>query len=575
MEPMNTTRRIPSVEFADPFWAPRLEQLSATTLPVLLQRLTDHGVVAAFDLDTGRRGLWFSDSDLYKWMEAAASAGRLDLLEPIVAIVAESQHSDGYLNSYYDRGPSSPGRYVDLANSHEWYCGGHLIEAALAHHDATGERTLLDVAIRWADHLCSTFGPGRDERIDGHPEVELALVRLARATADHRYLEMARWIIERTVDLATVDLAGHAVRAIYLASAIAEVAISTGDAVYTAAATRLWRTMVDERSYPTGAVGGRWLGESVGRPFELGDDTSYTESCAAVAALQFAWRMWLLTESTSCLDHLELILYNAVAAGVGSDGETWFYSQPHAYSGDGESNPWVSPHDFGASMMLSWFPPKRHGWFDVTCCPTNLVRAFSGIGSMVADIEGSHLRIHLPVACRITDGEWDVEVRGRYPWDGTIEVIAHSTPVDGRIAVRVPAWAGGKGHRDITVTPRLELPVRPEWWETDPRVSGARGTVFLRGGPVVYCVEAATDAGYDLRAVVVQLGQALDERDAPMLAGGVRVIGFRGRILPTDGGLYRRLGSTGPPTGDVELMAIPYAANSNRRFGQMTVNLRH
>jgi len=337
MKPMSTHRRSPGVELADPFWAPRLEQLASTTLPVLLHRLEDHGVVAAFDGDAVRRGLWFSDSDLYKWMEAAARARRLDLLEPIVAVVADAQHPDGYLNSYYDRGPGSPGRYVDLANSHEWYCGGHLIEAALAHHDATGERTLLDVAVRWADHLCSTFGPGGDERIDGHPEVELALVHLSRATGDPRYLAMARWIIERTVDLSSVDLAGHAVRAIYLASAIAEVAISTGDGVYTAAATRLWRTMVDERSYPTGAVGGRWLGESVGRPFELGDDTSYTESCAAVAAMQFAWRMWMLTESTSCLDHMELILYNAVAAGVGSDGETWFYSQPHAYSGDGES----------------------------------------------------------------------------------------------------------------------------------------------------------------------------------------------------------------------------------------------
>ena len=575
MDTMTTNRGTLRIELNDQFWAPRVAQTAEHTLPVLLRRLDEHGVIDAFDPNGSRRGLWFTDSDLYKWMEAAALAGRTDLLAPLVATVAAAQAPDGYLNTFFGRGPGHQGRYENLATSHEWYCGGHLIEAAIAHHRATGDSTLLDVAVRWADHLCSTFGPGLDDRVDGHPEVELALVRLSAEVGDPRYLDMARWIIERTVDVATVDLSGHAVRALYLASAIAEIARSIGDPTYAAAANRLFRTMVDERSYPTGAVGGRWLGESVGRPFELGEDTGYAESCAAVAAMQFSRRMWELTRSIECLDQMELTLYNAVAAGVGSDGESWFYSQPHACSAGSETDPWASPFDFQAQMMTSSFPPRRHSWFDVTCCPTNLVRAFAQVPSLVADLDGDQLSIHVPLACRITDGEWDVEVVGAYPWDGHVEVVSHSMPAGGRISIRVPSWAGGQGHRDVTTTRRIDLPVRPEWWETDPRVTSAHRSAFVRGGPIVYCVEVPTDGGFDLRSVLVELGQRLEEGDAPILAGGVRVVGLRGRLLPLDGGLYRRLGHSGPAMREVEFMAIPYAARSNRGFGQMTVNLRH
>jgi DUF1680 family protein len=233
---------------------------------------------------------------------------------------------------------------------------------------------------------------------------------------------------------------------------------------------------------------------------------------------------------------------------VGSDGETWFRD-----------------HDVAGNARSSWWDP--------CCCPTALARAFAEVPNLVAEVgDDGHLRINLPLACHIEGNGWDVEVRSGYPWNGDIQVVTNRAPRGGRVAVRVPGWADGRGHRDITAAPHLELPIRPEWWEADPRVAAGRGSAYLRRGPIVYCVEAPADA-VDLHTVCVVPGQPIEERDAPILAGGMRVLGLRGRVLPTDGGLYHRLGDGGPAHGDVELTAVPYAARGNRGMEQMTVFL--
>lgn len=577
-----TTDVHPLVTLTDTFWATRLDQLRTHGLAILGERLERHGVMEAWSrlalpiVDRpDRRGSPFSDSDLFRWMEACWRAGRSELAEPHAAMVLNQQHRDGYLNSFYGT-DAGPDRYTDLAHSFEWQSGGHFIEAAIAHAEMTRNRHLIEAACRYADHLCDTFGPGRDQRIDAHPEIELAMTRLARHTGNDRYLHFARWAVESTIDLDLPVLAGPAIRAIQLASGVAEVALVGGDPRYRAAAESLFAQMVGRHSYPTGAVGGRWLGEAVGRPYELSDESSYTESCAAVAAMQFAQRMWELTRAPECLDHMELLLYNAVAGGVGADGESWFHSQPHACTTETESNPWALPTDPQSAMLTGWFPPHRHTWFDVTCCPTNLARAFAGVAESVAEVshDGS-LLVHLPIACRIETEQWDVELVSSYPWAGDISVVVHRSPVAGRIAMRVPGWSQGKGHRDITATQSLKLEINTEWWEADPRVTGARGASFIRRGPIVYCVEAPADAGFDLRSIVVDTSRRFEERDAPMLAGGVTVIGLWGSTLSIDGPLYRRRGDGGLPTGQVELTAIPYAARSNRGLEQMTILMRH
>ena len=507
------------VELTDGFWAPRRAQLREHTLEVQLARLEAQGVLDNFRRLTGeldpvaapRRALHFCDSDLYKWLEAAVLDDRLDLAEPVVELVEAVQSPDGYLHTHYgvDGGPD---RYTDLDFGHEHYCFGHLMEAAVSHHEVTGSDQLLEVAVRLADHLVATFGPGRDERTDAHPEVELALCRLAAVTGETRYVDHAAWAVEHRLAVAgssldTYALSGHAVRALYLSSGIAEVALATGDARWREAAARLFALMVDVHAYPTGAVGGRWLGEMTGRPYEQPDAASYTESCAAVAATQFAQRVWRLTGDARALDHAELLLFNAVPCGVGAGGDTWFYSQPHAVDEVApDLNPWAYDFDYGTMMLAEWFPARRHEWFLVPCCPPNLARLFASVDRHVAEVDATgDLLVHLPVASRIRGGGWDVEVGGGYPSDGAISVTVHSSPGDDRRSVRVrrPGWAGGSGHEPVGVDGRVDVPVEWRWWQTSHRVEGGHGSVHLRRGPVVHCLEGVDHVGLDLRDVVV------------------------------------------------------------------------
>lgn len=559
-----------TVELTDAFWGPRQEQLRSHTLPVMLERLEQAGSLDAFRRlgpdgpDDERRGLWFSDSDLYKWMEAAAGAGRLDLLEPVIDLIPSAQRADGYLHTFYDAGAGSPPRYRDLSTSHELYCGGHFVEAALAHHAVSGETVLLDIARRWADHVGTVFGPGRDERTDGHPQAELALARLSAVTADQRHLDHARWTIEaqlaavgRSID--DVDLAGHTVKALYLASGIAEVARATDDERWRSAASRLFTTLVDEHAYPTGAVGGRWLDESVGQPYEMPDAASYAESCAAVASVQFARRIWDLTGDPRALDHIELLLYNAVPAGVGADGESWFYCQPHAVAeGARESNPWVSAYEYGPSMLLSWVPARRHRWFDVACCPPNLARMFATVQDHVADLdEHRDLRIHLPLAARIRGEGWDVAVHSPYPDGGAVTVEVHAAPAGRVVRLRIPGWAGGHGHEPLPSDGRADLPVGDEWWQTDRRVEGAASTVFLRRGPVVHCVEGVDAPGIDLRDIVVDASRGPADAFGRVVSRGDRRLHHPVDPLPV----------TVEPLP--ALPTVPYHAWANRGPGPM------
>jgi DUF1680 family protein len=271
--------------------------------------------------------------------------------------------------------------------------------------------------------------------------------------------------------------------------------------------------MVDGHAYPTGAVGGRWLDEAVGKPFELPDAMSYAESCAAVAATRLSRQIWRLTGDPRALDQVELLLWNAVPCGVGADGATWFYSQPQAVAEvAGESNPWVTPFDYGPNMALQWFPSRRHEWFDVLCCPPNLARLFATVPHHVADVDGAgDLQIHLPIAATIRGQGWDVEVSGAYPDDGDVRIEVRAAPVGRRVLVREPGWAGGSGPVALPSDGRVDVPVTAEWWESDRRVEGAAQTAYLRRGPVVHCVEGVDLPGVDLRDLVVDCSRPLSE----------------------------------------------------------------
>lgn len=550
------------VTLADHFWAPRQAQLRTHTLPVMLDRLEAQGAIGNFrrlaeGSDAPFRAMHFADSDVYKWLEAAVLAGRHDLADPVIDLIVATQEPDGYLHTHYGH-DGAPPRYSDLAFGHEQYCHGHLIEAAVSHAEVTGSARLLDVAVRLADHLCATFGPGRDERTDAHPEVELALARLGAAVDDECYVAHAAWIIERQLDHAGTTLedhrwGGHAVRALYLASGITEVALATGAERWVDAATRLFDTLLARHVYPTGAVGGRWLGESVGKPFEQPDAMAYAESCAAVAAVQLCRRIWQLSANPRALDQIELLEYNAVPCGVGADGDTWFYSQPHAVAEVApETNPWMYGFEYGQVMLLEWFPARRHDWFDVPCCPPNLARAFASVDRDVCEVDAAgDLFVHLPIASRITGDGWDVEITGDYPDDGDVTVQVHAAPEGRAVRVRRPGWAGGHGHEPLPEDGRWSLPVDWQWWRTDRRVEGAAGAVHLRRGPVVHCVEGVDLPGVDLAALVV------DPSRPPQEAFG---------LVEDAGPLHAPVasGADDDPPRPIEVRTTPYADWSNR-----------
>ena len=546
-----TGRRAPEVSLVDDVWAPRVAALRSSGLTSLLERLEAHGVVENFarvggtgsgPRDMSWTGAFLSDSDLAKWLEAASIAGRADLVVPIAPVVAAAQDADGYLHTLC--GHDGVPRYGDLDLGHELYSMGHMIEAAVSHHDATGDRQLLDVAVRIADHVRQTFGPGRDERVELHPELELALCRLARVTGDRGLVDLAAWMLEQPLvrnglDLESVHPAGHAVRFVYFTSGIAEVALATGEARWRDAAVRLWSELIERHSYCTGALGGRWLGESLGRPFELLDETSYAESCASVAMVHLADRMWRLTADPAVLDQLDVLLYNALPAGVEQDSSAWCYANALAFTGEGEQNMFIMPFEWGSMKSREWYPPRRREWFDVMCCPPNVSRCIAAVPSLVADRTtsrdgASDLTIRMPLAGRITDDAWDVEVRSGWPWSGAIEVEVHKAPTGGSLRIRRP----GAGIDDVPTsgTTSLVLPLQASWWTARPELSAMQGKAYLRRGPVVYALDDRALPGVDLRRVSVDPAAPIDDRHPQAIATTVLV------DESDTGELYRPLG---------------------------------
>jgi DUF1680 family protein len=557
------------VTLADEFWAPRLVQLRDKTLPTIAEQLEVQGVFDNFRrlagsaeaASTPRRAMHFSDSDLYKWVEAAILAGEEDRCQEAIALIAAVQQPDGYVGTFYGF-DAHPPPFSDLAFGHEQYCIGHLVEAAVTQTEVTGSDELLDVAVRAADGLIARFGPGLDERTDGHPEIELALCRLTGVTGEARYVSYAAWAIEQQLaaagmTLGSFRLGGHAVRAIYFVSGMAEVALATGEDRWVDAAIRGFDALVDFHSYPTGAVGSRWLGEALGRPFEQPDASAYAESCAAVAAAQLAERMWRLTAEPRALDHLELLLYNAVPCGVGADGAAWFYSQPQAVDEvAADTNLWCHEFDYGQVMLRDWFPARRHRWFAVPCCPPNLARMFAAVPRCVAEIDGHNLLVHLPIASRIRGQGWDVTITGRYPDDGRVAFSVHAAPDGGQLLVRQPGWTEGRGHTPPAAGGTIDLPVDWTWWTTDHRVEGGT-TAHLRRGPIVYCLEGVDHPGIDLRDLAVD------------------------PTCPPETAFYRRQPGTAlhrpwaePGTSNIAVAAVPrpYASWANR--GPTTMRLR-
>jgi DUF1680 family protein len=475
----------------------------------------------------------FLDTDLYKTLEGLAyeigrddaPPGAREFFDEIVGLLEQAQAEDGYLNSFF-QDPDQPKQpWSDLGWGHELYNLGHMIQAAVAADRQLGDSRLLTIACRFADLVVRKFGKDGEEVVDGHPEVEMALVELYRETGTEDYLTQAQLFVDRrgrgklkhTIFPAEYfqdnapfrelpSVTGHAVRMAYLAAGAADVHLETGDPTLLAALERLWDDMVATKLYLTGGLGSRHSDEAIGDRYELPSERAYAETCAAIATMQWGWRMFLATGKASYLDVFETVLYNAYAVGLSADGTAFFYDNPLQRRPDHEQR----------SGAESGGEPLRRSWFGCPCCPPNIIRGMSELQDYVAAQKDSTLYIGLYADARIDAGEVAVTVRTNYPWDGEVVITVDKAPeTEQSIALRVPGWSTGAevdgavvgdgvGGRGAVVrdgwavvrrrfvagdTIRLTLPMAPRAHGSHPYLDATRGAIAVARGPLVYCVE--------------------------------------------------------------------------------------
>ncbi len=607
-----------AVTIDDRFWQERIRVNRDVTIPIEYEQCQKTGRIEALTLQTVPDQHIFWDSDVAKWIEAAAFSlathpdPEVDaLLDDVIGLLTRAQQPDGYLNSYFTT-VAPQRRWTNLRDDHELYCAGHLIEAAVAHHEATGKTTLLDVMQRYADYIGTVFGPepGQKRGYCGHEEIELALVKLADATGEEKYLRLSQYFVDergrqphyfdeeaRTRGEKPEDfwarnyeynqshepvrqqsrVTGHAVRGMYLYTVMADLAGRTNDASLKQACERIWGHLTTAQMYVTGGIGGFASNEGYGADFDLPNGTAYAETCAAIGLVFWASRMLHLDCDRKYADVLERALYNGVLSGVSLDGARFFYDNPLAS---------VGKH-------------HRQEWFGCACCPPNIARLLASLGQYVYSQNDSDIAVHLYV-----QGHADLSLAGQtvtvsqrtdYPWDGKITLtVAPEQPASFRLRLRLPDWCREprltlngqpvtldvqKGYAvldrewqmDDTLT--LDLPMPVERIYADPRVYADRGRVALQRGPVVFCLEGA-DNGADLDTLVLPREAELSATFDPDTLGGVVVL--RGQASRISGeawndGLYR---AEPPASVSVPITAIPYFAWDNRASGEMQVWIR-
>jgi len=528
------------------FWSERQSVNGTQTLAHILYWMEREGWIANFDLATrgglpeGRRGREFSDSEVYKLLEAMAweihrtgSAVLEQRFRDLVQRVASAQEPDGYLNTYFGR-PGQPARWSDLEMGHELYCCGHLIQAAVARARTRpgADDGLLAVALRSADLLCRVFGESGTAAVCGHPEIEPALVELSRLTGKDDYLALAARFVdlrgrgllqegewgrdyfqdEMPVREASV-LRGHAVRAGYLAAGAVDVAVELADAELLTALTTQWDNTVARRTYITGGQGSHHQGESFGDDWELPPDRAYSETCAAVASVMFSWRLLLAEGSPRYADLIERTLYNVIATSPSHDGTAFFYTNTLHQRRAGT----LPPIDEASPRAAS---SARAPWFAVSCCPPNVARTISSLAAYVATVDDTGLQLHqfAPATIRTTlDGgaTLQLEIDTNYPADGVVSIHVRDAPrTPWTLALRVPHWAAGATLVDrpayglpqilpvppgMATAPRslvpgdvleLHLPMHPRVVTPDARIDAVRGCLAVERGPEVLCLES-------------------------------------------------------------------------------------
>lgn len=623
------------------FWKSRIDTAREETIPFSFKKCEENGRVrnfmrAAGTLEGKFEGICcWDDSDVYKVLEGASfllaiqEDPKLDAyMDDIIAKIAAAQETDGYLytmRTIYQNAETKDGQVAppgglerwSNTGGHELYCLGHLYEAAYAHHLATGKRNLLDIALKSADFICETFGDGKSQNWPpGHQEVEMGLVKLYRLTGEKKYLDLAKHFLDlrgrtegRTYapygpysqDHKPVveqdEAVGHAVRACYMYSGIADVAALTGDKAYKEAILRIWKNVVEKKLYVTGGVGARRRGESFGDAYELPNDAAYCETCAQIAAVYWAHRMFLDSGKAEYCDVMEKIMYNALISGISLDGKSFFYPNP---------------------LEIPNGDHKRSPWFGCSCCPSNLCRFMPSVSGYLYAVEGDTVYVNLYSNSSVTldakvsgqPAKVTLEQKTNYPWDGKIAVSAKTA---GRYTLkfRIPAWVRGEAVADGSKLYSFVDPQLPKWtvsvngtpvdtakledgyltitrdWKdgdavdldfpmtiqrviADERIVADRGKVALQRGPIVFCVEQQDVNTKSLYSLRLDDSAKISEKWEPELLGGVMT------LTGTACEYYMAPTKNDPKTMQVtqrpvSFRAIPYYAWAHREARQMAV----
>ena len=621
---------ISAVTLNDTFWEPRRRINCERTLPFQFGQLEDSGVLDNFRRAAGQsnvkfRGPVFADSDLYKWLEAAATTLGTHLMPELEAMVNEcaeliegAQCENGYLDTAFMFERASE-RWKNLRDDHEMYCAGHFIQAAIAHFRATDSPRLLNVARRVADHIDDTFGLDKRAGTGGHPEIEMALVELFRATNERKYLQLAKYLVDVRGQNATVcvrspddepgrgdayrqdhlpytqleAVTGHAVRMLYLACGTTDIALETGDEALIEAIESQWQNFTTRRMYVSGGAGARYEGEAFGKDWELPNARAYTETCAAIASVM--WNLRLLSKPAldgephaEYADLLEHTLYNAVLPGLSLDGEAYFYQNPLADDGT----------------------HRRSAWFGCACCPPNVARLLAQLPGYFYGTRDNAIWVHLYAAnaARLELGNGQIvrlETRTNYPWDGEIEIEVQSA---GNFALhlRVPAWCenailkinGESGSQVLAVGNYCEI--RRDWQAGDrvqlslpmpvrrvyshPYVLENTDHVALMRGPILYAIEEIDQPDFGLRItdlhewVLPRAAEITAQLESDLLKGVVTLTTMA-QTRDWDEMWTHALYHSAPADSTrkvhaMPLKAIPYYAWANRASGQMRVWLR-
>jgi hypothetical protein len=588
-------RKVPFTEvtFGDDFWKPRLETNRKVSIPHNYKWCEETGRFTNFAKAAGLmegkfEGIYFNDSDVYKVLEGTAYSlaqhpdealeARAD---KVIDWIAASQHENGYINSYYTLVEPDK-KWTNLRVRHELYCGGHMFEAAVAYARATGKEKLLEVSKGFAKRVDEIFGPDRRHDVPGHEEIELALVKLYQLTDDPKYMDMAEFFLDIRGDASKrpegiygeycqdhlpvreqSEIVGHAVRAMYLYSGVADVAAYTGDQGYLKAMDRLWNDVVRRKMYVTGGVGARHSGESFGDAYELPNDTAYCETCAAIGLALWSHRLNLLHGDAHYADVMERAIYNGILSGIGYSGDRFFYVNPLS-SGGGH---------------------HRQPFFSCACCPTNVVRFVPSLpGYQFATTEHgvvANLFVAGDAEIALPGGKIDIQTQTNYPWDGEVRFqIEPKSTQQGKATfsfrVRIPEWARGettlivdgknvepeveKGYAELTLPwsksteVALRLPMEVQRIVANPKVEADRGRVALQRGPLVYCFEGCDNDGRTRNIMLARDPEFETVRLGDLLDGvmAIRCRDVRGR----------------------KLLAVPYHAWDHREAGPMDVWVR-